>query len=108
MPVHLRSPCLHLFFLVTLSVQVCNITSINTPRTSWSDLLATLKRFSNFDFLSCLDGAASEAAGEEGASKEGAGEEGTEAFVPVSWPAEDAREAVRCRLRLIVDGYKGG
>jgi hypothetical protein len=51
--------------------------------------------------LSRLDGAAS-----EGAGKEGAGKEGTEAFVPVSWPVEDAREAVCRRLQPIVDGYK--
>jgi hypothetical protein len=99
MLVHLRLPCLHLFFLVKLSVQACNITSINTPRTSWSDLLATLKRFSNFDFLShALDGAVSEGAGKERPGKEGAGKEGTEVFVPVSQPAEDAREAVCHRL----------
>jgi len=108
MLVHLRSPSLHLFFLVKLSVQACNITSINTPRISWSDLLATLKRFSNFDFLShALDGAACEGAGEERPGEEGAGEEGTEALVPVSRPVEDAWEAVRRHLRLIVDGYKG-
>jgi hypothetical protein len=97
MLVYLRPPCLHLFPLESHQHEHARITpSINIPRISSSDLLAVSKRLSNFDFLSC---------GSDGAGDERAGEEGPETLVPVSHPAEDAREAVaRRRFRLIVDG----
>lgn len=104
MLVHLRPPWLHLFLFAQPSVRACISMSLYIPRTTSSDWLAASDRLSNLDFLSFRsDGAGEDGAGEDGVGEDGTGEAAAEALVPVSCPAEDARDLVRCCLRDIAE-----